>query len=215
MGSAKTVVTGLIVTLVAFIVAVPVLTSMFARGGAFDGLQGVLEGQCEYTGGVASTGYSTIPTNVYFGTPAGGLVVPEGATPSHGEAASFIGTSSDPGDLYGLTAPGGGYLSYFSVGQNHYIVAHHTATYTFPACDASTNARPAAAAKVAVAPAAALAVNQQGRETALADSTYQPILVAIFGLIPLGLMIAVGWYFVGQRIMGGGMGGGRKRRGRR
>ena len=220
MGNAKAVVTGLIVTLVAFIVAVPVLTSMFARGGAFDGLQGVLEGSCEYTGSVASTGYSTIPSNVYFGTPAGGLTVPQGATPSYGLHSALIGTAQNPGDLYGLTVTGAPYLAYFSVGENHYIVAHHaSAAFGFPACDPDIAAVPANPTAVTASTGAFTSVvNQQGRPTALADSTYQPILVAIFGLIPLGLMIAVGWYFVGQRIMGGGMGGGgggRRRRSRR
>ena len=49
--------------------------------------------------------------------------------------------------------------------------------------------------------------------TAISNSPYAPILTAIFGLIPLGLLLAVGWYFIGQRMMSSG--GGRRRGGRR
>ena len=54
----------------------------------------------------------------------------------------------------------------------------------------------------------------RGEPTALTGTTYAPIMLAILGLIPLGLLLAVGWYFVGQRMMSG-RGGGRRRGGRR
>ena len=49
-----------------------------------------------------------------------------------------------------------------------------------------------------------------GSGNSIANSTYRPILAAIFGLIPLGLLVGVGWYFISWH-KGRSSGGGRKR----
>ena len=50
-----------------------------------------------------------------------------------------------------------------------------------------------------------------GSGNSIENSTYRPILAAIFGLIPLGLMLSVGWYFISWHGQRSGGGGGKKR----
>ena len=263
MNSAKIAVTGLIVTLVAFVVAVPVLGALFSDGGSFDQLEQVVTGTertipgssvpayCEYTrwgpqprwnnsvnpysppGSVLTANRLTftettsqtaflLGNEVYlmratetvpYGTLINRLARPVGAAWEIQSPLAGATGNADVRNIYYIAAADGtnrvvgwsgstNRSANFNCGSTGFAAPHLTLLVS------GAVARPGRTSHAAsVTPPRTV-----GAPTAITNSPYAPILTAIFGLIPLGLMLAVGWYFIGQRMMSGNGGGRRRRR---